>query len=139
MATFLYRIGRFSYQRRWLVVGIWAVILVALGASAATMSGKMSNEFSIPGTEAQQAIDDLSERFPQANAGGATARIVFAAPEGKTVADPAVQAAIAQVVQARVEGARRSPGSSTRSPPSPSHPTASTRSRRSATRCRGRS
>jgi RND superfamily putative drug exporter len=81
------------------VVGIWAVILAALGASAATMAGKTSNDFSIPGTEAQQAIDDLSQRFPQANAGGATARIVFAAPEGKTVADSAVQGAIAQVVQ----------------------------------------
>ncbi len=100
MATFLYRVGRFSYRRRWLVAGIWAVILVALGVSAATMAGKTSNDFSIPGTEAQQAIDDLSERFPQANAGGATARIVFAAPEGKTVADPAVQAAIGEVVQA---------------------------------------
>src|SRR5688572_10880814 len=100
MATFLYRIGRFSYRRRWLVTGIWAILLVALGVSAATMAGKTSSDFSIPGTEAQQAIDDLSERFPQANAGGATARIVFAAPEGQTVADPAVQAAIAQVVQA---------------------------------------
>lgn len=100
MATFLYRIGSFSYRRRWLVAGIWAVILVALGGSAATMAGKTSSEFSIPGTEAQQAIDDLSARFPQANAGGATARIVFAAPSGQTVADPANQAAIASVVQA---------------------------------------
>ncbi len=100
MATFLYRIGRFSFRRRWLVAGVWAAIIVALGVSAATFAGKTSNDFSIPGTEAQQAIDDLSDRFPQANAGGATARIVFAAPEGKTVMDPASQAAIAQVVQA---------------------------------------
>jgi len=100
MATFLFRIGRFSYRRRWLVAGVWAVLLVALGVGAATMAGKTSNDFSIPGTEAQRAIDDLSERFPQANAGGATARIVFAAPEGKTIADPASQAAIAQVVHA---------------------------------------
>ncbi|WP_203736427.1 MMPL family transporter, partial [Catellatospora chokoriensis] len=100
MATFLYRIGRFSYRRRWIVLGLWVLLLALAGAGAATMSGKMSNDFSIPGTEAQRAIDQLTERFPEAHAGGAGARVVFAAPEGKTVVDPAVQAAIGQVVGA---------------------------------------
>ncbi|NUT37763.1 MAG: MMPL family transporter [Hamadaea sp.] len=98
MATFLYRIGRFSFRRRWLVLGVWVLLLALAGGGAAAYAGKTSNEFSIPGTEAQQAIDQLSERFPQANAGGASARVVFAAPDGTTVADPAVQSAIAQVV-----------------------------------------
>jgi RND superfamily putative drug exporter len=98
MATLLYRIGHFSFRRRWLVTGIWALLLVALGAGAATMAGQTSNDFSIPGTEAQEAIDQLSERFPEANAGGATARVVFQAPAGETVMDPANQAAIGQVV-----------------------------------------
>lgn len=100
MATFLYRIGRFSYRRRWIVLGLWVLLLALAGAGAATMSGKMSNDFSIPGTEAQRAIDQLSERFPEAHAGGAGARVVFVTPEGKTVADPGVQAAIGQVVGA---------------------------------------
>ncbi|WP_144123631.1 MMPL family transporter [Catellatospora sichuanensis] len=100
MATFLYRIGRFSYRRRWLVLGIWVLLLALAGAGAATMSGKMSNEFSIPGTEAQRAIDQLTERFPEAHAGGAGARVVFVVPEGKTVGDPGVQAAIGRVVGA---------------------------------------
>ncbi|GAB4050668.1 MMPL family transporter [Catellatospora paridis] len=100
MATFLYRIGRFSYRRRWIVLGLWVLLLALAGAGAATMSGKMSNDFSIPGTEAQRAIDQLTERFPEAHAGGAGARVVFVAPEGKTVADPGVQAAIGQVVGA---------------------------------------
>ncbi|MBV1852685.1 MMPL family transporter [Catellatospora tritici] len=98
MATFLYRLGRFSYRRRWLVLGVWVLLLALAGAGAATLSGKMSNDFKIPGTEAQRAIDQLAERFPEAHAGGASARVVFAMPEGKTVADPAVQAAIGQVV-----------------------------------------
>ncbi|GIF96237.1 MMPL family transporter [Catellatospora citrea] len=100
MATFLYRIGRFSYRRRWIVLGLWVLLLALAGAGAATMSGKMSNDFSIPGTEAQRAIDQLTERFPEAHAGGAGARVVFVAPEGKTVADPAVQAGIGRVVGA---------------------------------------
>lgn len=98
MATFLYRIGRFSYRRRWLVLGVWVLLLALAGAGAATLSGKMSNDFSIPGTEAQQAIDRLAERFPEAHVGGANARVVFQTPEGKTVADPDVQAAIGRVV-----------------------------------------
>jgi putative drug exporter of the RND superfamily len=98
MATFLYGIGRFSYHRRWLVLGIWLVLLVLGGTGAATLTGRTSNDFTIPGTEAQQAIDHLRERFPDAHAGGAGARVVFAAPQGRTVADPAVHDAIGTVV-----------------------------------------
>lgn len=98
MATFLYKIGRFSFRRRWLILGLWMLLLALVGAGAATMAGKTSNSFSIPGTEAQQAIDRLEERFPEANAGGAGARVVFAAPDGKSVADPAVASGIARVV-----------------------------------------
>jgi RND superfamily putative drug exporter len=100
VATFLYKIGRFSYHRRWLVTSVWVLILALAGAGAFTLGGKTSNSFEIPGTEAQQAIDQLGERFPQANAGGATARVVFAAPAGETIADPANAAAIKQVVAA---------------------------------------
>ncbi|WP_216208328.1 MMPL family transporter [Amycolatopsis aidingensis] len=98
MATFLYRLGRFSFRRRKLVAGIWIAILAAFGVGALTLSGQLTNSISIPGTESQQAIDHLSERFPQAAAGGGTARVVMAAPEGETVADPANRAAIEQVV-----------------------------------------
>ena len=50
--------------------------------AAATLSGPTSTSFSIPGTAAQQAIDTLQARFPAADAAGASARVVFAAPEG---------------------------------------------------------
>ncbi len=98
MASFLYRLGRYSFRRRALVTAVWAAILVALGAGALTLSGQLSNSVTIPGTESQQAIDQLSSRFPQAAAGGATARVVISAPEGRVVTDAAGQAAIAGVV-----------------------------------------
>jgi RND superfamily putative drug exporter len=82
MATFLYRLGRFSFRRRKLLL-LWVAVLAALGAGAATLSGPTSNTFAIPGTEAQKAIDLLGERFPQVAANGATARVVFAAPDGQ--------------------------------------------------------
>ncbi|WP_326560613.1 MMPL family transporter [Micromonospora sp. NBC_01796] len=100
MATFLYRIGRFSYRRRWLVTGVWVLLLALVGLGAATISGSMSNSFSVPGTEAQRAIDHLADRFPQANASGATARVVFEAPEGQKLTDPANRTAVGDVVEA---------------------------------------
>jgi len=100
MATFLYKIGRFSYRRRWLVAGLWVLLLTLVGTGAATLSGTMSNSFSIPGTEAQQAINQLAARFPQAHVGGATARVVFVAPDGATLATPANQAAVEKTIAA---------------------------------------
>ena len=98
MATFLYRLGRFSFRRRALVTVVWAAVLLALGLGALTLSGQLSNSVTIPGTESQRAIDQLSQRFPQAAAGGATARVAIAAPEGQSLTSPANQAAVERVV-----------------------------------------
>ena len=98
MATFLYRLGRLSFRRRALVVAVWAAVLAALGLGALAFSGQLSNSVTIPGTESQRAIDQLTSKFPQANVGGATARVVIEAPAGRTVADPAGKAAVEAVV-----------------------------------------
>jgi len=98
VATFLYRLGRFSFRRRALVAAVWAAVLVALGLGALTLSGQLSNSVTIPGTESQRAIDQLTEKFPQANAGGATARVVIEAPAGTTVTDAKGKAAVEALV-----------------------------------------
>ncbi|WP_103351460.1 MMPL family transporter [Amycolatopsis sp. CA-128772] len=98
MATFLYRLGRFSFRRKALVAAVWAAVLVALGLGALTLSGQLSNSVTIPGTESQRAIDQLTEKFPQANAGGATARVVIEAPAGTTVTDAKGKAAVEALV-----------------------------------------
>ncbi|MFI7123442.1 MMPL family transporter [Amycolatopsis sp. NPDC049868] len=96
MASFLYRLGRFSFRRRALVTAVWAAVLVALGAGALTLSGQLSNSVTIPGTESQKAIDQLADRFPEAAAGGATARVVISTPGDIT--DAAGKAAITRLV-----------------------------------------
>ncbi|TCO51519.1 RND superfamily putative drug exporter [Kribbella antiqua] len=98
MATFLFRLGRFCYRHRWQVTSVWALVLVLTGVGAATLSGTMSNTFSVPGTESQQAINQLAERFPQAHVGGATARVVFVAPSGTKLAQTVNKTAVEQVV-----------------------------------------
>jgi RND superfamily putative drug exporter len=104
MATYLYRLGRFAFRRRRLVVFIWLGLLAAGITGAATLSGPTANGFSIPGTESQRAIDLLDERFPQAGADGATARIVFQAPPGGKLADPASTALVKSTL-GRIESA----------------------------------
>ncbi|GAA2715220.1 MULTISPECIES: MMPL family transporter [Streptomyces] len=97
MATFLYKLGRLAYRRRWYVALIWVLLLVLAGAGAAT-AGKSNDNFSIPGTEAQKAFDLLEKRFPGQKADGATARIVFQAPEGQKITEPKNKAAVEKVV-----------------------------------------
>ncbi|MER6219529.1 MMPL family transporter [Streptomyces sp900105755] len=83
MATFLHRIGRRAFQRRWLVLLLWAVVLGVAGAAAAGSSGGGSSSVTLPGIEAQKAYDLLGKKFPAANADGASARVVVRAPEGQ--------------------------------------------------------
>jgi RND superfamily putative drug exporter len=96
MANLLYRLGRFSYQRRRLVVAVWTLFLVLLGVGALTLGGKTTNAFSIPGTESQRALDALKQELPAAS--GASATVVVKAPDGKTLADPTVKAAVGATV-----------------------------------------
>ncbi|TDW92085.1 MMPL family transporter [Kribbella sp. VKM Ac-2566] len=96
MANLLYRLGRFSYQRRRLVAALWALFLVVLGVGALTLGGKTANTFSIPGTESQRALDALKHELPAAS--GASATVVVKAPDGKTLADPTVKAAVGATV-----------------------------------------
>ena len=92
MATYLYRLGRWSFRNRRKVLSFWVLTLVAVIFSAVAFAGSTNDEFSVPGTESQEAQDLLHERYP--GAGGASARIVFVAPEGTTLDDPQNRAAI---------------------------------------------
>ncbi|MFJ7622636.1 MMPL family transporter [Rhodococcus erythropolis] len=100
MSIFLYKLSRFAFRRRGAMVGFWVVLLVAGGVGAATLSGPTVNTLSIPGTESQAAQDLLAERFPESSTGGASARIVFESPAGTTLADPAIQRSVGELVSA---------------------------------------
>jgi RND superfamily putative drug exporter len=92
MATFLYRLAHGAVRRRRLVVGLWLAALAAVGALMLTAGGKTSDDLAIPGTESQQALDLLEQRFPAQ--GGSSTQVVFAAPHGTSLDDPAAVAAI---------------------------------------------
>ena len=92
MSSALYSLGQWSVRRRRLVVILWLALLVVLGASAKVMQQGLTDVFTIPGTQSQQAADSLSARFPQF--AGASGQVVVTAPAGTTVTDPAVKAQI---------------------------------------------
>ncbi|MFI6279015.1 MMPL family transporter [Streptomyces sp. NPDC050988] len=98
MATFLYRLGRFSFRRRRLVLMLWIAVLAAVGIGAAGVSTSTSDTFAIPGTQSQKALDLLEKEFPQASADGATARVVFEAPDGQKLTSAAHKAEVESLV-----------------------------------------
>ncbi|MGW2375700.1 MMPL family transporter [Kitasatospora sp. NPDC001683] len=85
MATFLYRLGRGAFARRWLVALLWVAVLAVGGVLAAKAPAAPDDGFSMPGTEAQKAFDLMNERFPGGHADGASARLVFVAPSGQKI------------------------------------------------------
>src|SRR6478735_5345183 len=83
MALLLQRLGRASFRHRRVVLAAWIGLLLVLGGAAVLAKGTFTSNFSIPGTESQKAIDLLEQRLPEASAGGASGRVVFAVPKGK--------------------------------------------------------
>jgi RND superfamily putative drug exporter len=75
MASLLYRLGRFSAHRAWLVIVAWIVILGLAGGGFAVFGGALTSAVSIPGTATQKVADELSDKFPAASGGRGT--VVF--------------------------------------------------------------
>ncbi|MFJ3985124.1 MMPL family transporter [Streptomyces fungicidicus] len=98
MATLLYRLGRFAFRRRHFTALFWVALLALAGAGAAGAPAAGNSSFSIPGTEAQKAFDLLEERFPGSSADGATARVVFKAPDGGKMTDADHRATVEKTV-----------------------------------------
>lgn len=104
MASFLYRIGQVAFARRRAVLLAWVLIIAVAGGLAGAFGKSADAQLTIPGVESVTATETLQERFPDGGAGGAQARIVFAAPDGTSVADPAIKAAIEQAVTQAASG-----------------------------------
>lgn len=90
MAKFLFKVGRWSYRKKWWVIACWTMILAAVLGSAGVFQKGFSNDFNIPGTPSYNAammIEDLWPGQPNPVA-AASVNIVFQAPEGETLDEP---------------------------------------------------
>jgi putative drug exporter of the RND superfamily len=106
VAVFLHRLGRWAFHRRKTVLAAWVLTLAVLGGLAGAFSRSADAQLTIPGVESVTALETLQERFPGGGAGGASARIVFAAPDGGTVTDPATTAAIREALAEAADAAQ---------------------------------
>jgi RND superfamily putative drug exporter len=93
MSNYLYRLARFAFGHRRLVLAVWLAAAIAAIAIAQASGGKTNDTFTIPGTESQNAASVLSARLPAFSGGQST--IVFATAGGSArVTDPAAKAVI---------------------------------------------
>ncbi|MGW0662551.1 MMPL family transporter [Streptodolium elevatio] len=96
MATYLYRLGRYCHDRRRAVLAAWIAVLLAAVAAAGAFAGSTSDEFKVPGTEAQRTLDRVKEAFPAQDHG--SAQVVFAADAAGGADTPESRAAVSAAV-----------------------------------------
>jgi RND superfamily putative drug exporter len=106
VAAFLYRLGRLAFRRRWFAALLWAAVLGAVGFGAATAPAAPDASNSMPGIESQKAFDLMEQRFPGSTADGASARVVFVAPDGQKVTATENRAAIEKFVTEAADGSQ---------------------------------
>ncbi|MCQ9367989.1 MMPL family transporter [Brevibacterium sp. 91QC2O2] len=83
MSSFLYELGRRAFRHKKTVLATWLIILVAIGGFVGAFSKPFADDFTLPGSEAQEALDSMKLSFPQAS--GASAQIIIVAPDGQRV------------------------------------------------------
>ncbi len=96
MSTLLSSLGRWSFRHPWRVLVSWLLALGIAGAGALVLGAGTDNSFSIPGTESQAGLEQLSRSFPQVS--GTSAQIIVVAADGDKVTDAPYQDDIEQAV-----------------------------------------
>ncbi len=87
-------LGRTCARHHWVVLVLWLLATAGLVASSSAFGGETTNDYSIPGSDSQAALQILAADFPPL--AGTSAQVVFQAPPGKTIAD--FQAPVLQTV-----------------------------------------
>jgi len=91
----LEKMGRGIAKHHWPVMIFWIVVLVAAIVGSSARHGEPKDQFAVPGTQSQQALDLLATSFPTASGAGAT--VVYQAKTG-SLNDPGPKAAVTQTV-----------------------------------------
>jgi RND superfamily putative drug exporter len=94
MSLLLARLAR-TITHHWKRSAVVAVLAIVLLGAAAGAGGESADDFNVPGTESQQALDLFRAHSPAF--AGADSTIVFSVESGK-LADPAPRAAIEKAV-----------------------------------------
>ncbi|KDA04946.1 transporter [Microbacterium sp. CH12i] len=85
MSTLLSSLGRWSFVHPWRVLAAWLLVLGIAGGGALVLNSGTDNAFSIPGTESQEGLAQLSRSFPQVS--GTNAQFIVVADAGDKITD----------------------------------------------------
>ncbi|RKN37766.1 MMPL family transporter [Streptomyces hoynatensis] len=97
MATFLYKLGRLCFRRRWWVGLAWLLLLIGVGVAASSAASPPDDDFALPGTESQEAFDIMESKFHFDSAALETT-LVFKAPGDQDISSAQNQAAVQSVL-----------------------------------------
>ena len=97
---------RLMVRNRWLVVAVWAVILLAGGYANSKLPDLLSNTFTMPGTDSERARTILEKHYGDRSDGAFT--VVFTVPDAS---DPAQRA---QLHEAMAKAAEQVPSGEAR-------------------------
>jgi RND superfamily putative drug exporter len=97
VSTFLYALGRRAYQTPWRFIAAWLLIFVLVGAGVAAFAKDFDDDFTLPGSEAQTALDSMQSTFPEA--AGVSASVIVVADDGDSVTDAKYKDAIGDEVK----------------------------------------
>ncbi len=89
-------LARWCFQHRLTVVGLWVVLLLALGGASAAAGTSYSEEFSLPGMESTKALELLQKELPASS--GDSDQIVVHVDNG-SVKDAAVQTKVTAMLE----------------------------------------
>ncbi|MEU5860777.1 MMPL family transporter [Nonomuraea sp. NPDC047529] len=92
MTRFLGRLGGWCARHGRIVLALWVVLAVGLMGGSLALGRPVSNDASIPGTDAQRAHDLMKEGFGPGYATGGTVQLLLYSADGKLTDAPRKQA-----------------------------------------------
>ncbi len=87
MSGLLGRLGSWCARHGKAVLALWVVAAALLTAGSVFFPGPVSNDVSIPGTDAQRAVDLMKDGFGPGYGVGSSAQIVLYSPDGPLISE----------------------------------------------------
>ncbi|MCX5229814.1 MMPL family transporter [Streptomyces sp. NBC_00233] len=72
--------ARWCFRHKWVVIGLWVVVLVGTIGASSSLGDKYANVFDLPGTDSSKAISLMQKAFPEQ--AGETDTVVWRVDEG---------------------------------------------------------
>ena len=80
MSAYLYSLGRWCARRAPRVLAAWLLLIAILGGAVSAVGMRLTDTFTISGTESMKGLEVLDERLPQA--AGTSEQVLFTASDG---------------------------------------------------------